>query len=676
MAEGGDFKYKFVSESEPNEEYICPITNKVMLDPHQTKCCGNHISATKAEKLTKANKPCPLCSLSTSKLLSTTSDLWFKKKILQLQVYCLHNENGCKWEGPLVDVQAHVLSCDQQPWKCQYCNVQTTHCIGTTEHAQNCPKRPVPCDGCGTSELISFCDYAEHMKTCPSQMVSCEFANSGCEMKFPRRETSQHAEKYMSHHQFIISQQNLKLTTAICTKLGVTSDLKEDSDTVEKLQKELSMLKDEMKRKEAQIGEKEEQICKLKEQTKKQAEQNKEKEDEIQRLKMSPSSDDRERQVRRLQEQLQQHDDDVQRLQKRCDSIIIGGAAVDSLQRAIEFLRPKNSLSKNEVKNLTTQLEEIVTEAAETLSQNSCESPVNLVGSGSGVSLCSGKLVRVVIDDLKKPWGVAVGGDKLYAVDNSGSFGLQVVNLQDPSGSVKTMIESASISEITIPPAKCWYPRGVALDSNLNIILVDTGTHRVLKFSPKGKLLALAGSEATPGSSSGQFKGPIGVSTDQQNRVFVCDRLNHRVQILDDSLSFLEEFGQKGSGSSEFTNPWDVGFDQQGNVYVADCGNRCVKVFTPELQPLKVIGKGQGKYKKGDLRAPSSLCVDQNNYLYVTDMGLRRVLVYDPDGNFRSSFGKFTDPLGIAVNNKGHIFVSDNGGGGLFNARGCVQMFS
>ena len=104
-----------------------------------------------------------------------------------------------------------------------------------------------------------------------------------------------------------------------------------------------------------------------------------------------------------------------------------------------------------------------------------------------------------------------------------------------------------------------------------------------------------------------------------------------------------------------------------------------MKVFSSTLDHLRTIGRGGDKYKKGDLRAPSCLCVDHNDILYVADMGLKRVFVYDSDGKFRCSFGRFTDPHGIAVDGEGNVYVSDTGGGSLLNPlQPCVrvQMFS
>lgn len=715
--------YIFASGSEICGDCICPVRNKVMLDPYQTECCSNHISSSIAEKLMKEGKPCPLCHAPTpantpkdsnKRPFVARTDGFFQKKILNLEVCCPHSNEGCDWVGTLKAFQSHTLSCNMRPWKCQHCDFQSRHLV-STEHAQKCPKRPVQC-ACDASS-IPFCDYDAHLETCAAQRVSCEFAHVGCACTFLRSESSQHMRERMSQHQLLVSQQSLKMITELKAKfddlgtLGVQKQEEEVSESqkeagklqeaVEMKEDEVCKLKEELERKEAAISKLEGAVTKLKAKVGRIEEEKREqntsikssmvehstlmerKEGEIQKLQQRHELT--ERQVQRFQSEFEQRDDDLRML--RQGGVGIGNNALESLQAITISLKHKRSLKQNEVAALVSQLEEVVAKTMETvsLSSNDCESPVNLVGgavAGAGnPPFCRGKLVRVVVKDLKKAWGVAMGEGRLYAVDNGGSYGLHVTTIDTDNrekSSMETMIASATIGEVTVPPGKCWYPRGVALDKDGNILLVDTGTHRVLKFSPQGQLLAEAGSESRSGNASGDFNCPVGIAVSPvSGQVYVCDRFNHRVQVLGPkNLEFLKEFGESGMSAEQFTNPWDVAIDKEGNAYVADCGNRCVKVFTPELSLARTIGKGGGRYKRGDLRAPSCLCVDDNGFLYVADMGLRCVLVYDALGNFRQDFGRFSLPYGIAADKKGHVYVSDNGGGGILNScAGRVQMF-
>ena len=656
-------KYDFVSE--PHADYICPVTLGVMLDPHQTECCGNHLASSVVEKLSLMNKPCPLCnapnpsncSAQELRKFKTNRDGYIQRKILELSVYCSYRKSGCKWVGSLREVQRHTSSCDQRPWECQHCYVKSTYKVIATEHAQKCLKRPMQCS-CNTGP-IPFCEYDDHVAVCPAQVVQCDFEDVGCYSTFFRSDTSQHMREYISYHQLLVAKANFKLTKEISVKLYSTSENK------------IKDLQQELKEKDIKIKKLQEAVD----------QENQPKSG----YNRQESAMDREGLVRRLQEQLQEREEaeeTARRLQGRHNSLSFGEVIVTPLQGIIDGLKSKSTLGKKDISEISSKLEEViekVTEARSVGDEDFVSVSPDLFGIGvEGLtSFFGATLVRTIVQGLKRAWGVTVGGDKLFVVDNCGKFGLHIVDIHETVSSVESMIPSASFSDAIISPGKCWYPRGVALDKDMNILMVDSGSHRILKLSPEGEQMFSAGTESLAGKNSTEFNRPIGVGVNPNGRIFVCDTLNNRLQIFDSNLGFLEEFGEQGNGPKKFLYPWDVAFDKKGNIYVADCGNRCIKVFTPNLVPLKEIGKGEEKYKKGDLRAPTSLCLDANDYLYVTDKGLKKVLVYNSLGKFKCSFGKFIEPYGIAVDKDGCVYVSDNGGGYIsVLGTGRVQVFA
>ena len=705
-----------------------------MLDPYRTGCCGKHLSEAKAKKVANSNRQCPLCSAPSPakssagrKVFTANPDPEFQDKILELQVRCFYNEDGCGWEGSLRDFQSHMFSCDMQAWKCQYCDFRSTQLIGTTEHAQKCENRPIQCS-CNDASLIPFHEYEAHLITCPAQLVPCELAGIGCLEKFPRSKSAHHMKDYMPQHQLLISQQNLKILTAMSTRLEVHEDkegvpkLKEDlvarEAEVERLHGVVSAKEEEVRTFKEKLETMVEEVRKLEEQAKQSQSENakllismeqnhkesirrqqtlfkmfeeqakqreSEKKEEIASMekKHKDLMETKEAEIERFQQEARQlerrhvsnkEEADIEQL-VRPENNPSANLAIDTVLELTENLRSNHQkgLSGAEVAATVKKLDDFLSTALNTDFMDSSS-------SDSDSSPTAGKLERVILEDLKKPWGVAVFGTKVYVVDTNGTFGLHITTPQDKNSSTETMIASATISEVSLPVGKCWYPRGVIVDNDGNIILVDTGTHRILKFSPVGKLLHTVGTESTPGNASGEFNGPVGIGISPEGKVFVCDCFNHRVQILGPDLRFLEEFGEMGDGPKKFLRPWDVAFDKQGNVYIADCGNRCVKVFTAGLEPVKVIGQGNGKaYKMGDLRAPSSLCIDKNDFLYVADKSLGSVFVYDNQGIMKCRFGRLTEPRGVAVDKEGRVYVTDMGGWSYFKpfkAPGRVQMYS
>ena len=200
------------------------------------------------------------------------------------------------------------------------------------------------------------------------------------------------------------------------------------------------------------------------------------------------------------------------------------------------------------------------------------------------------------------------------------------------------------------------HPRGVAFDSADNILVTDIWSHSIEKFTLEGKLLTAVGRK---GSKSLEFNYPTGIGINHKNKkVYICDFVNHRIQVLNEDLTFFSSFGSKGSGDGQLNYPWDVAFDSARSTYIADSLNHCVQVFTPEGWFLRKFGKkGSGK---GELNHPSSITIDSDNIVYVTEASNDRVSIFSWQGKFLQAFkGKFCQPHGITVNRSGLVYVTD-----------------
>jgi sugar lactone lactonase YvrE len=108
-------------------------------------------------------------------------------------------------------------------------------------------------------------------------------------------------------------------------------------------------------------------------------------------------------------------------------------------------------------------------------------------------------------------------------------------------------------------------PTSIAVAANGDIFVSEGhapnyGNSRIMKFSKDGKLLKVIGKK---GRNPGEFMGPHGLFFDSRGRLFVADRGNNRVQILDQEGRFLEEWRQFGRPSGLFITKDDT-------LYVAD----------------------------------------------------------------------------------------------------------
>ena len=126
---------------------------------------------------------------------------------------------------------------------------------------------------------------------------------------------------------------------------------------------------------------------------------------------------------------------------------------------------------------------------------------------------------------LERPWGIACApSGHIVAVDNTGWKGVHVF---DSSGGVLCSFMDAMRSvNVWGPEGMCYYPTGVTVDKEGNILVVDGGMNRIQKFTESGTLLKVVGSA---GNGSLQFNSPTGIRVNTAGEVYVCDRKNHRV---------------------------------------------------------------------------------------------------------------------------------------------------
>jgi hypothetical protein len=129
-------------------------------------------------------------------------------------------------------------------------------------------------------------------------------------------------------------------------------------------------------------------------------------------------------------------------------------------------------------------------------------------------------------------------------------------------------------------PAPTFYgrpfnmPTGVAFASNGEFYVSDGyGNRRVHRFAPDGTLLQSWG-EA--GSGPGQFAIVHFIAIDDQDRVYIADRENNRIQIFDAAGEFLTAW-------TEFRHPSDLAFGREAIYVGAQDG---LSIWTKERQPI------------------------------------------------------------------------------------------
>uniref|UniRef100_A0A8C7G486 RING-type E3 ubiquitin transferase n=1 Tax=Oncorhynchus kisutch TaxID=8019 RepID=A0A8C7G486_ONCKI len=174
-------------------------------------------------------------------------------------------------------------------------------------------------------------------------------------------------------------------------------------------------------------------------------------------------------------------------------------------------------------------------------------------------------------------------------------------------------------------------------------------------FSSEGKYKAKLG--------SGRLMGPKGVSVDQNGHVIVVDNKACTVFIFQPTGKLVSKFGSRGNGDKQFAGPHFAAVNNNNEIIVTDFHNHSVKVFTPEGELLLKFGSnGEGN---GQFNAPTGVAVDVNGNIIVADWGNSRIQVFDGSGSFLSYINTSADPLygpqGLALTSDGHVVVADSG---------------
>ncbi|MFC2160603.1 NHL repeat-containing protein [Acidobacteriota bacterium] len=168
------------------------------------------------------------------------------------------------------------------------------------------------------------------------------------------------------------------------------------------------------------------------------------------------------------------------------------------------------------------------------------------------------------------------------------------------------------------------------------------------------------------------FYMPTDIGFDGQGNIYVLDSGNHRIQKFSPDGNYLSTIGRQGQGPGEFQYPQSLALDSEGNLYISDMGNRNIHVLKPgggELHTLQltdlepgnirvtpsghiVMGGGGGMMMVG----PGGLNEEQ-------DLG-KLFTVLDAEGNVIQEFGDKLDYKDFLMNRSGnryHFAVDQEG---------------
>jgi len=131
--------------------------------------------------------------------------------------------------------------------------------------------------------------------------------------------------------------------------------------------------------------------------------------------------------------------------------------------------------------------------------------------------------------------------------------------------------------------------------------------HTVMKFDPEGRLLMTIGTPGVAGDPPNALTEPCAVVVAPNGDIFIGEghsgqqpqpaNMVARISRFSADGRFIRSFGRLGSGRVEFKTPHDIALDAKGRLFVADRGNHRIQILDQEgnfIAEWKQFGRPSG----------------------------------------------------------------------------------
>ena len=170
---------------------------------------------------------------------------------------------------------------------------------------------------------------------------------------------------------------------------------------------------------------------------------------------------------------------------------------------------------------------------------------------------------------LKAPGGLRIYNNNLFITD------IQQNKVFKYTLSGKKLLE---ISTGTAKDDPLNAPNAITIDHNKNIYVSDTGNQRLLVYDSKGKFIRMING-SKDGKGDSKFVNPRGIGVEPNGTLLMVDNMTHYVYGFDKNGKQIFQFGGLGSEKDQFYLPNGLFVDNKGEVFITDVVNKRIGLY-------------------------------------------------------------------------------------------------
>jgi streptogramin lyase len=216
---------------------------------------------------------------------------------------------------------------------------------------------------------------------------------------------------------------------------------------------------------------------------------------------------------------------------------------------------------------------------------------------------------------------------------------------------------------------------GIVTDARDRVYLFNRSDHPLIVLEQDGTFLNSWG-EGILSSAHGMFIDP-------QENIYLPVFHSHVILKYSPSGNLLQTLGTWDTPSDTgwsgnfrdpvkqaagpFNRPTDVAMSPSGDLYISDgYGNARVHRFSPEGELLESWG-APGKTAPGDFHCPHGVWVHTDGRIFVADRENSRVQIFSPEGDFLAQWTHLARPTDIYIDAHNTVYVTE------FDALLCIM---